>query len=210
MWYNKKMTLLRRTYAAKYLGVHPATLNEWAKAKKIPFVWSGGERRYNSDDLDAFLGKAPASSGPRIEAFYTRVSGSNGQETSLQNQEKELRDTSAGTLYKVYKDRASGLREDRTGLKKMLKDACDHKFSVLRVTHEDRLARFGVVWIKALLEHEGVSVEVLHTKSLSAMDELLQDFISLVSTFSGRLYGLRGAAQKSKLLQIAQDEIANG
>jgi predicted site-specific integrase-resolvase len=45
-----------------------------------------------------------------------------------------------------------------------------------------------------------VTVEVLYPKQLGGHDELLQDFISLAATFSGRLYGLRSAANRRRLL----------
>jgi predicted site-specific integrase-resolvase len=48
--------------------------------------------------------------------------------------------------------------------------------TVVRVTHEDRLARFGAGWL------------------------LLEDFTSLVTTFAGRLYGMRSAAARRRLL----------
>ncbi|WP_371825986.1 recombinase family protein [Nonomuraea turcica] len=44
-----------------------------------------------------------------------RVSGTAGQESSLAAQEDELRRTSRTGIVKVYKDRASGLRENRNG-----------------------------------------------------------------------------------------------
>ncbi|WP_367326015.1 recombinase family protein [Streptomyces sp. HUAS ZL42] len=44
------------------------------------------------------------------------MSGSSGQESSLDAQEQELRATSTGTVVKVVKDRGSGLKENRPGL----------------------------------------------------------------------------------------------
>ncbi|MFF3499581.1 hypothetical protein [Streptomyces sp. NPDC003247] len=68
------------------------------------------------------------------------------------------------------------------------------------MTHEDRLARFGVGWLKRLFAVYGVTVEVLHPKKLGGRDELLEDFVSLVTTFAGRLYGMRSGENRMRLL----------
>ncbi|MFC5954552.1 IS607 family transposase [Streptomyces pratens] len=195
------MELLRVSKAAKRLGVHPMTLRQWALDGKIPFTWVGRERRFSSVDLERMKrGSTAITSRPRQEVLYVRVSGSNGQESSLAAQEEELRATASGEVVKVFKDRGSGLRENRPGLNRLLAMVADGTVTVVRVTHEDRLARFGVGWLKRLFSVYGVSVEVLHPKKLGGRDELLEDFASLVTTFAGRLYGMRSAEAKRRLL----------
>src|SRR4051794_29450768 len=103
------MSMFRTAAAALRLGVHPQTLRLWAEAGRVPVVWVGSERRFRSEDLDAFAGEAVATEPVRREALYVRVSGSTGQESSLAAQEQELRDTAAGEVAAVFKDRASGL-----------------------------------------------------------------------------------------------------
>jgi excisionase family DNA binding protein len=50
---------LTLTEAARLLGVHPATLREWADAGQVPsFRTPGGHRRFRSADLRAFLLRA--------------------------------------------------------------------------------------------------------------------------------------------------------
>jgi len=202
---------LRIGPAARRLGVHNTTLRRWADEGLIPFVRVGDERRFALSDLDAYVTARSGVTQERVEALYVRVSGSSGQETSLAAQEAELRGSAVGEVHKVYRDRASGLRENRPGLTKLLADAAQGKFSVVRVTHEDRLARFGVGWLRALLERDAVTVEVLHSKgSAGGMDELLADFMALVATFAGRLYGIRGREAKQRLLVEAEARVNTG
>jgi putative resolvase len=86
---------------------------------------------------------------------------------------------------RVFRDRASGLREHHPGLDRLLAHA--GVISVVRVTHEDRLARFGSAWLRQLLEKDGVLVEVAHPKgSGGGVEELVEDFTALVATFAGR------------------------
>lgn len=193
------MELLRLTIAAKRLGIHPVMLWLWADAEKVPVTWVGRERRFSSTDIDA-LKTGPAVPRERLEGLYVRISGSTGQETSLAAQEAELRATSTGTVARVFRDRASGLRESRPGLDRLLAAVVAGEVTVVRVTHEDRLARFGVSWLRQLLAAHGAQLDVLHPKTLGGREELLEDFISLVTTFAGRLYGLRSAAARRRLL----------
>ncbi|SCG40199.1 IS607 family transposase [Micromonospora inositola] len=201
------MSLLRLGPAAEYVGVHPVTLRRWADEGRVAVTWVGRERRFDSALLDAFVGRGEVER-PRREALYVRVSGAAGRETSLVAQEAELRATAAAEVVAVFKDRASGLRENRPGLTRLLKGAAAGEFTVVRVTHRDRLARFGTVWLTALLGRDGVSVEVLHPKgSAGGVEELLDDFMSLVATFAGRMYGLRSREAKRRLLAAAARDV---
>ena len=153
------MELLRMSKAAKRLGIHPMTLRQWALDGKIPFTWVGRERRFSSVDVENMKrGSGSESLRPRLELLYVRVSGSSGQESSLDAQEDELRATSTGEIVKVVKDRGSGLKENRPGLNRVLAMVSDGTVTVVRVTHEDRLARFGVGWLKRLFAVYGVTV----------------------------------------------------
>ncbi|WP_086728715.1 IS607 family transposase [Streptomyces carpinensis] len=195
------MELLRISKAAKRLGIHPMTLRQWALDGKIPFTWVGRERRFSSVDVENMKrGSDASTSRPRLELLYVRVSGSSGQESSLEAQEAELRAASTGEIVKVVRDRGSGLKENRPGLNRVLAMVADGSVTVVRVTHEDRLARFGVSWLKRLFAVYGVTVEVLHPKKLGGRDELLEDFASVVTTFAGRLYGMRSAQNRKRLL----------
>lgn len=202
------MALLRLKAAAEVLGVHPVTLRRWADEGRVPVVRPGRERRFRTEELERFMGLAPRAV-PRREALYVRVSGTTGQESSLAAQEAELRATSTGEVVGVFRDRASGLREHRPGLDRVLAMARAGQISVVRVTHEDRLARFGSAWLRQLLERDGVLLEVAHPKgSGGGLEELLEDFTALVATFAGRMYGIRSKEAKRRLLVQAQQKVS--
>ncbi|UPK63178.1 recombinase family protein [Rhodococcus pyridinivorans] len=132
------------------------------------------------------------------------MSGSAGQESSLANQEAMLRESATGAVYRVYKDRGSGLREKLAGLDRLLDDAARGHFTVVRVVWRDRLARFGVVWIERYLSVVGVTVEVLREQGeISLAEELMDDFMALLASFSGRFYRLRSKQNQRRLLDDA-------
>ncbi|MDZ5444131.1 recombinase family protein [Micromonospora sp. 4G57] len=193
------MEFLRLSKAVKRLGGHPVTLRLWAGSGKIPVTWVGRERRFSSIDVEA-MKVSTGGERFRLEGLYVRVCGSSGRESSLEAHENELRPTSTGEVVEVFRDRASGLREDRTGLNRLLRAVADGSITVVRVTHEDRLARVGVGWLEHLLAVHGAALEVLQPKKLGGREELVEDYFSVVATFVGRLYGMRSAENRGGLL----------
>jgi putative resolvase len=193
--------------AAEYLGMSVVGVRKAAVEGRLAFRWSAsGQRLFDQADLDAYLGRpAPdADEDEPVEALYCRVSGSTGQESSLDNQERMLRESASGTVLRVYKDRGSGLRENRRGLDRLLDDAAAGKFTVVRVVWRDRLARFGVGWIERYLSVCGVSVEALHERGdKSLLEELMDDFMALLASLSGRFYQLRSRQNQQRLLDAA-------
>lgn len=185
------------------------TLRRWTKQNKIPSIRVGNEHRYRQTDLDQYMGTGQAR--PRQEAHYVRVSGATGQETSIETQTQQLADSATGPIHKVYRDRASGLKEDRPGLTRLLQDVTHGKITTVRVTHRDRLTRFGVTWIEQLLARDGVILEILYDKApTGGMPELIQDFVDLVAVFAGRIYGMRSRENRQRLLDQTAKQISDG
>lgn len=199
--------------AAGYLGMSVVGVRKAAAEGRLPCRRSAsGQRLFDRADLDAYLGRPvptdDAGGRERVEALYCRVSGSTGQESSLANQEQMLRDSSSGTVFRVYRDRGSGLRESRAGLNRLLDDAAEARFTVVRVVWRDRLARFGVAWIERYLSVCGVSVEALHDRGdKSLLEELMDDFMALLASFSGRFYQLRSKRNQHRLLDAASERL---
>ena len=61
----------------------------------------------------------------------------------------------------------------------------------LVVAHRDRLARFGFELIVWLVERNGGEVVVLGQQEHSPEQELTEDILAILHTFSCRLHGLR-------------------
>lgn len=204
--------------AARMVGVTAGTIRSWANTGRLPVTRVGPrkDRRVRVSDLETLCGvpaPVPPVRAPSVRrvGLYVRVSGSSGQETSLAAQENELRSVvqtqySDNVSVTVYRDKRSGLAASRPGLNRLLVAAKAGLLDVVYVTHEDRLARFGVVWLQDLLAAYGVELVVLHrVPAVSGSDELVADFVSLVACFSGRIYGCRSAAARKRLLAAAGD-----
>jgi putative resolvase len=199
--------LMRVGIAARYCGVTPWTLRRWENAGRVTAIRVGTRkhRRFLRHDLDVLMGQSGGMPAARREALYVRVSGRGDQLSSLTHQETELRATARGEVIQVFSDSGSGLSENRPGLLRLLRGCADGKVTVVRVTHADRLTRFGVRYLELVLQASGVTLEVLHPEhGGAAEEELLHDFMALLASFAGRLYGQRSAQARARLLEMAK------
>jgi putative resolvase len=80
------------------------------------------------------------------------------------------------------------------GRKKLLAvmDAIERgETAVLVIAHKDRLARFGFEYLEHVAAKNGCTIVIADQESLSPQEEMVADLLSVVHTFSCRLYGLR-------------------
>lgn len=122
-------------------------------------------------------------------AIYARVSSSENKD-NLTRQRERLENYCAAKGYKVIKvveEVGSGLNDSRKKLESLLMDASVKK---IVVEHSDRFSRFGMNYIVKLLKMQGRDVEVINEQS-NNRDDLMQDFVSIITSFCARLYGQR-------------------
>lgn len=203
--------LLKPGEAARYLHVGYRALRKYQYAGLVkPAAHTpGGQALYDSRDLDELMGASNTvgqEDDTRGTAFYVR--SSTGDPALLASQE-EMLTRAYGKPWKVYKDKASGLNENRTGLSSLLRDARKGKINRVCITARDRFTRFGYKYLEQLLAYDDVRVVVLddNLNRKSMQEELLQDFMSLLASFSGKYYKLRSLENKKKLLELAGEEL---
>ena len=127
---------------------------------------------------------------------YARVSSSENK-SNLENQSKRLIDYCNAKGWQTHlniQEIGSGLNENRKKLIKLLEEG---KITKLIIEHKDRLTRFGFNYIKILCKHIGCDLVVLNEQK-SDRDDLMQDFVSLVTSFCARLYGQRRSKRKTE------------
>jgi putative resolvase len=59
------------------------------------------------------------------------------------------------------------------------------------MAHKGRLVRFGYAWFEWFCAIHETTITVMNIDSLSPEEEVPQDLLSLIHSFSSRLYGLR-------------------
>jgi predicted site-specific integrase-resolvase len=130
--------------------------------------------------------------------LYARVS-SGENKSNLEAQLERLRLFAAAKGYEVkkeVKEIGSGLNDKRPLLEKIL---VSNDWDILVVEHKDRLARFGINYMSVLLEKLGKKIEIINTVQ-DSKDDLMQDFVSIITSFTARLYGLRRSKRKTEEL----------
>ena len=222
------------TYLKKRFGIVPQTIRNYVKQGKLKAIKSANNRYYfeeaeinrferefilknqndqNDNSLLAKKANAVRTNSVGNWCFYLR--SSEGNKVLLQNQETNLRNHYPEPKF-IIKDSASGLNENRNGLRKMINKIKNGEITDVAVTQADRLSRFGNTYLIELFEAYNVKLHVLFDEKSLEKDtkydlqhELMKDFMSLIASFSGRFYRLRSLENKVKLLDEAKNKIMN-
>ncbi len=111
---------------------------------------------------------------------------------------------------RVFQEQASGIDENRKQLHHLLQLAEQHEIQRVLIEFPDRLVRFGYRYLERFLSSHGVTVEVTHkTEPKSSQEELVTDWLTIVTGFSARLYGKRSQEFGQKTKQLI-DEMEGG
>lgn len=109
-------------------------------------------------------------------------------------------------LYEVYSDVGSGLNANRSGLNKLIESVKTSNIEAVYITYKDRLTRFGFEYLENFFGYFDTKIVVLKDdKDKTEQEELVEDMMSLIASFSGKLYGMR-SSKKRKMKQYI-DEI---
>jgi excisionase family DNA binding protein len=207
--------LLRPKEVCQRLGISYPTLARWVKEGKIRAVrTAGGKYRIPESEVRRIAEGLPASKEVRA-VIYARVS-SPGQRGDLEGQVQYLRQYCSSKGYRVVdvlSDVASGLRTDRKGLMRLLDYVTNRQVDVVVVTYKDRLTRFGLEYLEFFFRQYGVRVEAaLGEEPKESRQELVEDMIEIVSSFAGRLYGLRSRRKRTLVEGFKRllDEVERG
>ena len=184
--------------ACDIMQIDPTTLRKWDREGKIRCVRMQNKfRRVPESEINRILGIEKE----KQSYIYARVSSA-GQKVDLDRQIEKLRLFSPES--EVISDIRSGMRFDRKGFLKLLELIESDNVSVVYITHKDRLARFGYDLIENICEMHGTRIVTMGGEELpTAHEELSRDLISIITSFSARLYGLRSHKLK-KILEAVR------
>lgn len=135
--------------------------------------------------------------------IYARVS-SNDRKNSLIEQQKRLEEFATLKNYSIvasYKEIASGMNDNRNILNKLL---MSDDWDILLIENKDRLTRFGFNYINTLLNKLNKKIVVIHQTDDDKQD-LMKDLISIIYSFSARLYGMRRKKNKEEIVKFLEE-----
>ena len=178
--------------AKSFLGVNTKTIQKWDREGKIKVIRTiGGRRRVPLSEIERLQGIKSQNS--QIIG-YARVSSAT-QKDDLQTQVQLLKNQRGIT--QILTDIGSGLSERRRNYRKLIQLILNRQIQKIVLTYPDRLTRFGFNTFQQFCESNGTQIEVLNdTLYKTPQEELVQDLITIIAHFSGKLYGLRSHKAK--------------
>lgn len=189
---------------AELLGVTPQTVRKYAKKGDIPHHFSpSGQLFFTDEDVAKILGDN--SGKDKTWAHYAR--SSSGDKNAIDEQCSKL-NVYYGAPEFIVSDKASGLNERRQGIQKLIKLAKDGSITDIAATRKDQFTRFGYVYLEELFSAYGVTLHYMTEKNTATMqEELMDDFMALLASFTGRYSQLKSRDAKKALLNKALEEV---
>ena len=199
-----KLLTLKETQ--ELLNVSKSTLQRWDNnGKLIALRTEGGHRRYKQSDIDKILGikiSNETDGKDIIVATYARCSTPDQKaHGDIDRQSTRIFEYCTKHKYKVeyiIKDMGSGLNDKRKGFTKLCNLVVNKKIDKVIIEHKDRLTRFQYNLIEFFFNSYGVEIELLDKKEYTEQEELVNDMMMLIASFSGKVYSLRAQENRKK------------
>lgn len=199
--------ILSISEAASLLGVSDETLRNWERDGKLtPFHTEGGHRRYYKTDIEKLAGTyiepAKVSAGNRV-GIYCRVSShEQKQKGDLERQVGRMTTEALKRGYSivsVFDEVGSGMNDNRKKLQKLFELVEKKEIDIVLVEHKDRLSRFCFNYLVSYFNSYGVKIEIAEiTIGRAYEQELVEDILSLMASFSAKVYGRRSSQNRKK------------
>ncbi len=186
-------------------------LSDYAKQQGISYrtahrMWKRGELKGRQLSTGTIL--IDTSTTVEGAIVYARVSSAENK-SNLESQALRVEQYCIARGYRIVgivKEVGSGVNDSR---KKLIKVFERDDYNLIVCEHKDRLTRVGFNYIKVLLNSQGKDVEVIN-EAREEREDLMQDFISIITSFCARIYGLRRQKRRTeciiKCLENQQNE----
>ena len=189
--------------ACRRFGIHFVTLKRWIYSGKVRAVKTPtGRWMIPESEIERIIGGKEGVKEVRA-VIYARISSSD-QKKDLERQIQHLTHYCSAKGYKIVdilSDIASGLKTNRRGLMKLFNYIVNKQVDAVVITDKDRLTRFGFEYLEYFFNQYGVRMEVVFGEEpRDAYQELVEDLLAVVTSFAGKLYGMR-SHKKKKLVE---------
>ena len=189
---------------AKLFNVTPRTIQQWDREGLIGFDRTPTNRRkVSKEKLIEYLKLKNMfyedEKREKKDIIYARVSSQgqmkqgdlDRQVSYIISQIPDLRNLV------VLKETGSGLNSKRKKIQQLIRMIMNDEVNRIFVTYKERLTRFGFEYIETICNMKDVEIVVLQNKEEKTIEqELAEDIMMLLASFSGKLYGLRSHKNK--------------
>lgn len=203
--FNK--TAYRVGEAATLLGISPQTVRNYEKEGYIKIDRTeGGHRIIKREELIAYIDRKGLLVNDinvvKHDIIYARVSRHEQKIKGDLNRQVTKIIESVPTLQNpiILKEVGSGLNDKRQQLQNLITMVMNDEVNSVYVTYKDRLTRFGFHYLEIVFLQKDVKIHVLSDGVLNRdmQQELVEDMMCLIASFSGKLYGMRSHKKMSK------------
>lgn len=181
-------------------------LSQWAKNNGVS--WRTAYRYFKDgkisgvqfDNGTILIDENTEDESKGITVTYARVSSSEQRKTNLEYQSKRLVDyclANGWTVDQIIKEVGSGLNDKRPKLEKLLNS--DEKIERIVIEHKDRLTRFGFNYLEILAKKQNFEIIIINPNE-DDKDDLIADFISIITSYCARIYGQRRSKRKTEAI----------
>lgn len=199
---------------SKLLGVTTHTLREWDADGKLRAVRTeGGHRRYRLSDIQRLQGIAPDQpKDQEVVVVYCRVSSNDQKKKGDLDRQtgRVLTHCSSKGYYvpHVLSEVASGMSASRPKLKTLFKLVSSGDVDRVVVEHKDRLTRFLFKVFVSFFESHDVVIECVEdVLGKTYEEELVEDMLTLMSSFASKIYGKRSAESRRKKKELDDAQV---
>ncbi len=180
----------------KILKISRVTLWKYVKSGKIRVKQeSNGYYIYNDSDVYSLAGIEDG----RLNVVYARVS-TQKQKQDLQNQIENcisFINAKGISVDSIYSDIKSGMSLDRKGFMELLNAVMAFKIKAVYISYKDRLARLSYELVEKLFSDYGTKIVIINQcESISLEQELFEDIMQTIHSFSMKMYSKRRIAKK--------------
>ncbi len=180
----------------KILKISRVTLWKYVKSGKIRVKQEpNGYYIYNDSDVYSLAGIEDG----RLNVVYARVS-TQKQKQDLQNQIENcisFINAKGISVDSIYSDIKSGMSLDRKGFMELLSAVMAFKIKAVYISYKDRLARLSYELVEKLFSDYGTKIVIINQcESISLEQELFEDIMQTIHSFSMKMYSKRRIAKK--------------
>ncbi|RVY21080.1 IS607 family transposase [Helicobacter pylori] len=180
----------------KILKISRVTLWKYVKSGKIRVKQEpNGYYIYNDSDVYSLAGIEDG----RLNVVYARVSAQK-QKQDLQNQIENcisFINAKGISVDSIYSDIKSGMSLDRKGFMELLNAVMAFKIKAVYISYKDRLARLSYELVEKLFSDYGTKIVIINQcESISLEQELFEDIMQTIHSFSMKMYSKRCIAKK--------------
>ena len=171
---------------AECIGRSTQTVRRWERegklvSKRLP----SGQRYFDESDVRVILGNAPDK---KDVVVYCRVSSA-GQKDDIAPQVAAMETYCLAAAIPVdqwIQEVGGGMNFKRKQFLTLLDRIQRGEIQKILVAHKDRLMRFGFDLFVHIAPENGCEIIVVNQESLSPQQEMVEDLLSIVHTFSCR------------------------